>query len=198
MLPRSICPNINLSPYLYNLYHYLISPLNPSQSSLFSTCSFSIPNSRYPRVVYSMLRQSEDEPEDVLGEILINIGLAAPGDARPLTPSSSSSSSRCSPAHAEPEVVRALVALMMMVGATAAAIAALVTIKINYCNMAAHFFFLQVTEYALKMNLIPISLTEIISHHGCSVVECEADCFIPILSCLPQCMFEFPMMLTFS
>ncbi|XP_063875726.1 uncharacterized protein LOC135108535 isoform X2 [Scylla paramamosain] len=59
---------------------------------------------RYPRVVYSMLRQSEDEPEDVLGEILINIGLAAPGDTRPLTPSSSSSSSRCSPAPAEPEM----------------------------------------------------------------------------------------------
>lgn len=57
---------------------------------------------RYPRVVYSMLRQSEDEPEDVLGEILINIGLAAPGDSRPLTPSSSSSSSRSSPAPAEP------------------------------------------------------------------------------------------------
>ncbi|XP_045134787.1 uncharacterized protein LOC123518156 isoform X1 [Portunus trituberculatus] len=59
---------------------------------------------RYPRVVYSMLRQSEDEPEDVLGEILINIGLAAPGDTRPLTPSSSSSSSRCSPAPADPEM----------------------------------------------------------------------------------------------
>nr|XP_053647459.1 uncharacterized protein LOC128698982 [Cherax quadricarinatus] len=47
---------------------------------------------RYPRVVYSMLRQSEDEPEDVLGEILINIGLAAPEDSRPLTPSSSETS----------------------------------------------------------------------------------------------------------
>ncbi|KAG0720625.1 hypothetical protein GWK47_048167 [Chionoecetes opilio] len=59
---------------------------------------------RYPRVVYSMLRQSEDEPEDVLGEILINIGLAAPGDARPLTPSSSSSSSRCSPPPLDPQI----------------------------------------------------------------------------------------------
>ncbi|KAG7164732.1 hypothetical protein Hamer_G005137 [Homarus americanus] len=39
-----------------------------------------------------MLRQSEDEPEDVLGEILINIGLAAPEDSRPLTPSSSETS----------------------------------------------------------------------------------------------------------
>lgn len=53
-----------------------------------------------------MLRQSEDEPEDVLGEILINIGLAAPGDTRPLTPSSSTSSSRCSPAPAEPDAVK--------------------------------------------------------------------------------------------
>jgi len=31
---------------------------------------------RYPSVSYSMLRQGEDEPEDVMGEILLSIGLA--------------------------------------------------------------------------------------------------------------------------
>ncbi|XP_076032669.1 uncharacterized protein LOC143020296 isoform X2 [Oratosquilla oratoria] len=46
---------------------------------------------RYPQVVYSMLRQSEDEPEDVLGEILINIGLAGPEDRSRSSESSSSS-----------------------------------------------------------------------------------------------------------
>ncbi|XP_045612890.2 uncharacterized protein [Procambarus clarkii] len=56
---------------------------------------------RYPRVVYSMLRQSEDEPEDVLGEILINIGLAAPEDSRPLTPSSSETSDSPDPSDHE-------------------------------------------------------------------------------------------------
>ncbi|XP_068200474.1 PE-PGRS family protein PE_PGRS30-like [Palaemon carinicauda] len=56
---------------------------------------------RYPRVVYSMLRQSEDEPEDVLGEILINIGLADPEDARPLTPSSSETSESPQPSEQE-------------------------------------------------------------------------------------------------
>ncbi|XP_045134788.1 uncharacterized protein LOC123518156 isoform X2 [Portunus trituberculatus] len=79
----------------------IIRGLPPSSSSSSATAE---QLSRYPRVVYSMLRQSEDEPEDVLGEILINIGLAAPGDTRPLTPSSSSSSSRCSPAPADPEM----------------------------------------------------------------------------------------------
>ncbi|XP_071543915.1 uncharacterized protein [Panulirus ornatus] len=60
--------------------------------------------SRYPRVVYSMLRQSEDEPEDVLGEILINIGLAAPEDARPLTPSSSETSESPQPSEHEVDI----------------------------------------------------------------------------------------------
>ncbi|KAK3856889.1 hypothetical protein Pcinc_036838 [Petrolisthes cinctipes] len=55
---------------------------------------------RYPRVVYSMLRQSEEEPEDVLGEILINIGLADPVDfTQPPTPSSTSSTP--SPQHSD-------------------------------------------------------------------------------------------------
>ncbi|KAL7639587.1 UNVERIFIED_CONTAM: hypothetical protein RMT77_010088 [Armadillidium vulgare] len=39
-------------------------------------------NTNFPKVEYSMLRQGEDEPEDPLGEILINIGLAAPEDIR--------------------------------------------------------------------------------------------------------------------
>ncbi|KAK7086066.1 hypothetical protein SK128_014160 [Halocaridina rubra] len=56
---------------------------------------------RYPQVVYSMLRQSEDESEDVLGEILINIGLADPEDARPLTPSSSETSESPQPSEQE-------------------------------------------------------------------------------------------------
>ncbi|CAL4121164.1 unnamed protein product [Meganyctiphanes norvegica] len=43
--------------------------------------------SRYPSVMYSMLRQGEDEPEDVLGEILINIGLAGPAEEQPTSES---------------------------------------------------------------------------------------------------------------
>ncbi|XP_042881078.1 uncharacterized protein LOC122258873 [Penaeus japonicus] len=59
---------------------------------------------RYPRVVYSMLRQSEEEPEDVLGEILINIGLATPEDTRPITPTTSSETSETSPEMSDHEV----------------------------------------------------------------------------------------------
>ncbi|KAK4306628.1 hypothetical protein Pmani_021578 [Petrolisthes manimaculis] len=55
---------------------------------------------KYPRVVYSMLRQSEEEPEDVLGEILINIGLADPADF-PQPPTPSSTSSTPSPQHSD-------------------------------------------------------------------------------------------------
>ncbi|XP_063614617.1 uncharacterized protein LOC134787734 [Penaeus indicus] len=59
---------------------------------------------RYPRVVYSMLRQSEEEPEDVLGEILINIGLATPEDTRPITPTTSSDTSETSQEMSDHEV----------------------------------------------------------------------------------------------
>lgn len=107
----SYCQYLNIS----SLFHFII-PFPIFFLSQPQPCAhFPFPNSQYPRVVYSMLRQSEDEPEDVLGEILINIGLAAPGDARPLTPSTSSTSSRCSPAPAEPEVVAIVIEVVVIV-----------------------------------------------------------------------------------